>query len=291
MGYCAVIPTQISLQARGVDALWWVDLYVDPRFRGQGVERMFDESVRSMARVTLGVPNHAAVEIHRRHGWGVRHDYRIMVLPLAPEKMLHAHAASDRKTYALQCAAWLASSPAWLFRRWLGRYEPTSARALAGPDAEFLAGVFKKGGAEWVTTNRSADFIRWRYLDSPHRSQYRFYVAGGDENPSLVLISRTFLRNAVKMTRLLDIFGDMGSRRVIADGVRTVLRDAVGDGVAQVSAQATHPAIASVLRSAGFVLSVSNRFCWLSSDSELMHAIGEGPCHWVLADGDNDSVD
>jgi GNAT superfamily N-acetyltransferase len=289
-GYCAVIPTQVFLRDRAVPGLWWVDLYVDPPYRGRGIARRFDEAVSAMKGVKLGIPNRVAARIHRQHGWGVRDDYRLLMVPLAPLSVPRVREAVGARGLALRAGARLLGPAARLYRRRLARYEPTSARVVESPDPDALAAVFRRHRRGWVTTDRTARFIRWRYLDSPHRSQYTFFV-GGPSPPSLAAVLRTFLHRGAKVTRVLDVFGDLSDGEGLRDLLKLVTREAAGVGASQVSAKATHPALASALRSVGFVFGVRSSFCWLSDDADVMRTIEEGPCHWMLADSDSDTPD
>jgi hypothetical protein len=290
-GYCAVIPSSVSLRDRVMTALWWVDLYVHPDFRGQGIQKRFDQVVNETADVKLGVPNQLAMKVHRKHGWGVRDDYRIMLLPLVPKEILQVRMAQGPRGAALRSAVRLASPVAWLWRRRLKGCEPAWAQMVERPEAESLAAIFHLYRRIFVTTNRDADFIRWRYLESPHRSQYTFFTGGAGQNPSLALITRTFTRQGVTVARILDIFGDLTDGKGLLDVLRLAIREAAKKGASQVTAWACNPTMMSALRSSMFILSAPARFCWLSGGKEVMRIIDETPCHWTLADSDNDTPD
>lgn len=291
VGYCAAIPTPIWLLEREIPALFWVDLYVPPEWRGRGIQSLTDQVVHQMADLNLGFPNKFVVPIHRKHGWGVREDCRVMLLPLVPSKVIQVHIAVGWKGLALRSAAWLANPAAWLCRHWLERYEPVSARIVEDPDAESLAVIFRQHREGWITTNRTTDWIRWRYLESPHRSQYTFFTGGSGSIPSLVVVSRTFIRRGVKVTRFLDIFGDLGDRKGLSDVLRLAVREAAKQGASQVTAKASHSALRSILLANGFLYRVSCRLRWFSRDPDVMRIVGESRCHWVLADSDSDTVD
>jgi hypothetical protein len=172
----------------------------------------------------------------------------------------------------------------------LERYEPVSAQILGEPEAESLAAIFFRHREGWITTNRSADFIRWRYLESPHRSQYTFFIGGSGSTPSLAAVSRTLTLRGVTVTRILDIFGDLEDQKGVSDIVRLVAREAVKQGASQVRAVASDPTLVSTLRVNGFFAN-RFRFRWSSQDPEIMRIVGVNRCHWVLADSDNDLLD
>lgn len=290
VGYCAFIPTVIWLLDREMPASFWVDLYVPPEWRGRGIQSLTDQTIRQMAGLQLGFPNKFVLAIHRKHGWGVREDYRSMILPLIPLKVVRLRFVGGGKGLALRCAAQLARPAAWLYRRWLERYKPASAQILEEPEAESLAAIFLRHRGGWITTNRSADFIRWRYLESPHRSQYTFLTGGSGSIPSLAAVSRTLRRQGVTVTHILDIFGNLEDRKGLSDLLRLAVREAVKQGASQVRAMASDPTLMSTLRLNGFFAG-RFRLRWFSQDPEVMRIIGESRCHWVLADSDNDLLD
>jgi hypothetical protein len=290
VGYYAYIPTVTWLLDREVPASFCVDLYVPSEQRGQGIQRLTDQVIRQMAGLQLSFPNELSFAIHRKHGLGVRDDYRSMMLPLIPPKVVPLRFVRGGKGLAVRCAAQLARPAAWLYRRWLERYEPVSAQILEEPEAESLAAIFLRQRDGWITTNRSADFIRWRYLESPHRLQYTFFIGGAGSTPSLAAVSRTLTHWGVTVTRILDIFGDLEDRKGVSDIVRLAAREAVKQGASQVRAVASDPTLISTLRVNGFFAN-RFRFRWSSQDPEVMRIIGESRCHWVLADSDNDLLD
>ena len=252
---------------------------------------MINQTVRQLSELNLGFPNKFVVPIHRKNGYDVREDYKIMMLPLIPSKVVTFQTGSGIRGLAMKLVSRLAEPLAWLWRRRQGRRRPASAQILESPDPEGFAAIFRQYRDGFVTTNRSAEYIHWRYIESPYRAQYAFFTGGSGPVPSVVVICRTLLHNGVKVTRVLDIFGDMADRKGLKDLLRVVVREAIRQGASQITAMATLPSLMSILRSNGFFLSVPCRFCYYSRRPDLMRIFREHPCHWVLADSDNDTVD
>jgi hypothetical protein len=189
----------------------------------------------------------------------------------------------------MRLAARIASPAARLLRWRLAGYRPVTARVEVEPEPDRLAEVFFRSmKSDMPTTFRDADYLRWRFLAAPYRSELTFYTAGPQQSPSHILISRTTNSQWGKSTSFLDVFGDFSDREGLADIVRTALRDAVGSGSTQVLILSTVPQLSRVLRSSGFLISGKVRFCWNSTLPDIMRALGEQVCHWSLADSDND---
>lgn len=290
VAYCAIIPTRCLLDGQAEPTLWWVDLIVLPEYRGQGLQRLFDEKVRHAADLKLGFPNELAAKIHLKHGWGVRDDLRYMVLPLAPRALKRVRTSRGLQGTLLRTAAAAATPFASLLRGALGRYNPVSARRVDQPDAHVLANVFIRhnANAPVVTTYRDADYIKWRFLDSPYRSEMAFYLCGPEQIPTHALITRSFATPGGRTTRILDVFGDLSDRAGLRDVIRLTVRDAVRSGATEMTAIASLPALVSTLRASGFMLSARARFCWHSASDSKMSLLSERPGHWVMADSDSD---
>ena len=73
------------------------------------------------------------------------------------------------------------------------------------------------------------------------------------------------------------------------DLVLLVTRDALLAGSAQVTVLISLPALRALFHRLGFVIGTGTRFCWYSTSTRAMDALGRA-CYWTLADSDNDAV-
>lgn len=281
--YCGVIPVRCAIDGEPHDALWWMDLVVAPEFRGRGLQTIFDREVRARAPLLLGFPNELAAGIHLKHGWGVRDDLRAVLAPLVPRRLNAVRRAGGVRGRLLRAAAGTVTPLAWLWRRRLAAYSPRTARRVDAPDVEHWSALARGGAAGLATTWRDATYLRRRYLEAPYRDQLLCYETG-----SLVLVSRRLERGGRSEERVLDLFGDLACRDELDDLLRTLLREAVRAGAAQVTALAASGELAAACRRSGFRLGSVARFCWSSPDPEVMDALARARGHWCLGDSDND---
>lgn len=291
VGYFASIPVEVLFQGEPRTALWWMDLFVPPKYRGRGIQRVTDQAARQMADLHLGFPNHVAAVIHQKHGWRVRSDYRVVMLPLQPARIPHIRHASGWKGYARLAAAWGLMPIAWGYRRWLAVQSHPTARRVEDPTAEFLADVFRKQDHRILTTNRTADYLRWRYLESPHRQQLMFFTSGTEQAPTLAAVTRTFMRQEVRIARILDIFGDLSNDAALATLLKRIIVEMSRQEAVYITAMITRQELLRIFRTLGFVMSTSARFRWFSPDPNMMRIIGEAPGYWCFGDSDNDSIE
>ena len=64
IGYFGVIPTSINKLDVKSDALWWIDLVINKKYRGLGYQSIVDEYIRNRPEIKLGFPNQSAAKIH-----------------------------------------------------------------------------------------------------------------------------------------------------------------------------------------------------------------------------------
>jgi hypothetical protein len=286
--YCAVIPTKCIVNGHKHSAFWWVDLIVAPEFRGLGLQRMLDQEIRRKDLI-LGFPNELAARIHRKHGWGVREDGQVLMLPLQPSKIKSFQTVGGIKGSLFKFASHTLEPAASLIRLKFSKYNPRfsySASDIAPQMAEDVFHRYRENGS--FTACRDREQMQWRYLDAPYGSQLTFYLAGPSASPSHILITRNLVRDGVNVTRILDFFGDFRDVERMRDILRLSIRDAVEQGSCQVTVMAWQSALIKLFRSVGFLVSNKTRFCWYSPSNMLMQSIDNGRFHWSLGDSDND---
>jgi hypothetical protein len=287
--YCAVIPTAMRVGEEHVEATWWVDLVVDENHRGEGLQSAFDGKVRATAPLIVGFPNALAAKIHRGHGWGVREDLEVRMLPLRPLEIAKRRAATGNNRTGLRLAALAAEPIAKLARRRLEKFEPRVSRILGVLDVEVLVDVFSRTPADQSTTTfRDAEYLGWRYLDAPYRSEIFAAVGGSASVPTVAAVTRVMHSEQGDVARVLDVFGALHETETVRDVLQSVAQHALSRGAIQVTVMSGLPLLSACLRAAGFVLRSPTRFCWTCSDSGLHSRIERSRLHLVLGDSDND---
>lgn len=287
--YCAVIPTEILIAGSPAKALWWVDLVVDPDFRGQGLQSIFDNQMRSLKSITIGFPNTFAANIHRKHGWGVREDSRTFLAPLRPTKIKSIIQARGAMRLMLLLSAIAMTPYVSSMRSRLCREMTSSVSIWDNPDSDEAARVFYSSHKNSsITTMRDQEFFHWRYIDAPYARELTWYRYESQKKGSVVFITRLFDLGEITVTRVLDVFGDIYNEAAIYYGLIRIYQDSVKRGSSQITMMAALPHLQRVSKRCGFLFSSISRFCWHSESSETMKAFRNLPLHWVLGDSDND---
>jgi hypothetical protein len=291
-GYCAVIPAKVWIAGYVHTALWWVDLVIAPKFRGLGLQTIFDQKTREMSSLLLGFPNSLAAKIHKKHLWGVRDDMQILMLPLNPLQSKSVRGTQGKRGYILRLGALGLSPLAAIWRAKLSKTKTNDVKRIKKMNASILSDVFTQTKAQGInTTWRDENYFQWRYGAAPHPTEYNYYIAGKTSTPSHYLISRHIKQqDGVRYTRILDIFGDFNDSAALEDLLRLAIQDAISYGSGQVTILASRPQLQSIARRLGFFLSAPINFCWTSLLPQVMTALGQEN-YWTLADSDNDAPD
>lgn len=291
-GYSGIVPFDCLIEGELKKAIWWVDLVMGHQFRGQGLQRLLDTAVREMADLKFGFPNELAARIHLKHGWGVRSDCYVLLLPLVPSQVRSVRRATGLYGYMQKQTARALTPFANLLRSRYASYEPKNVCRLESASPDLLADIFfRHQNDHSLFGSRDADYIRWRYLESPHSSQYMFYVGGGQQKPTQALVSRQVTNQEGSVTRILDVFGDLDNKAGLREILSSAVKDAVGYGASQITILSSVKPLLWIARSLGFVISRKVNFCWHSESDQIKQQIAAMPVQWAMADSDNDEVD
>lgn len=293
VGYCAVIPTQLIIAGDVHSALWKVDLIIDPEYRGQGLQKHFDRRVREMSNLLIGFPNLGlSSKVHRKLGWNVREDARILLLPLWPLQAKPVRGAQGWKGIAVRIGAAMMTPLAAIWRSRLATQPTQNVWKMENFDADLLSNVFMRTKSNEInTTWRDASYFEWRYGAAPKPEEYSYYLTGKPESPSHYLISRRLTqKDGLRYTRILDVFGNLEDITALRDLLIVAVQDAIVHKSGMVTLLTSNVKLMGVAQRMGFLISAPINFCWISESSEMMSALS-GINYWTLADSDNDAPD
>ncbi len=289
-GYRGMIPALCLVAGRETPAIWAVDLYVSPRFRGRGLQRLLDRKVLEGSQLRMSFPNKTAAQIYSRQGYGLRDDLRLLTVPVFPKSHPGVLGRSGSRGRAARAGATVASPIAAVYRAWASRYRPIGVEAVDSLDPSEGEEIFRRHAApDMITTLRSAEFLRWRYLEAPYRAELAFFLGGPSHRRTQCAIVRYRPTDDRIEARVLDMFGDLEDEAGLADLTRTIVRDAVLRGASDVRALVGTPKLRHIMRSAGFLTSRPYLFRWLADDKILQESLRTAKLHWTLGDSDNDA--
>jgi GNAT superfamily N-acetyltransferase len=297
-GYRGIIPSACLLDGKELRAIWGVDLFVLPRFRGLGLQKLLDQRLLDASDLIMSFPGDLGAMIYAKQGYGVRQELQVLSMSLAPDPLAQTTPGLGglvKHVVARGQALGFRGTARQVVRRTRGlssraqtaHYRSRHAERVDSPDPEALESLFRRYVAsDLMTTMRSAEHLRWRYLDAPYRSELEFYLSdsNGKSNHCAVVRFLDFTLEA----RILDVFGNLADEEGIADLLRTILRDAAHRGVERISVQSSLPSFSNTLCNVGFTPDYMRRFRWFSHTPKVHERLSTAPLYWVLGDSDSD---
>lgn len=290
-GYRAMVPATWFVEGQEVSGAWLMHLYVAPRFRGRGLQKVLDRPLLSVPHLRLSFPNDLGAVIYAKQGHGIRRDLTISRLPLRPRLLPRLLEGRGARMAMLKAGAHVLSPAAAVMCARVSRYRSALVEAVEFPAPEVLEDLFRRSiTPDLVTTLRSAEFLRWRYLEAPYRAELTCYLRGRSGRPTHYAISRHMTHVNTTKVRVLDIFGDLSDAEALEDLLRTVVRDAARQGAAFVEMLTSLPEVRNAARRAGLVLEGRRMFRWSADDPDLRERLETARLYWTLADGENDFI-
>jgi hypothetical protein len=313
VGHAGGLPLYAMLNGERQYVHWCIDLIVGKAYRARGYYRPLINDLQLIPELGIGFPNEMSRLLLKRSGWRLRWDGLRFSMPLSPtgsaylmrvEAGLKRSRKARRRSQrirlrfqrladkARQLAALGLSGPVMARQRArLERYQPLSARRVMQPDAEQLADVFMRHTKPMpiMTIYRDADYLRWRYLESPFAAEMSYYVAGPADAPTHVLIARTAVFRGLTITRILDLFGALDDQDGLRDVIRLALRDAARARSDLITSTAWLPSVIESIRALDFREVEQLVFAWYSRHGpEMMDKVDHTAYHWVMGDSDAD---
>ena len=282
VGFGATIPAALSFHGERRNAVWYVDLIVDPQVRRRGVASAIIREIMGLRCWKLGFPRPTSLRALLKADWSCRRDAAVYLLPWklwGTRKVRKMHRTLRWLSYPVTLGF------GWILRSFLKiRIRPGTARAESRVSPRELSEIFYRYENPPITTWRDEGYIFWRFFEYPFADELRYYVSG---NPIRVCaVVRVY--DDGKAARVLDIFGDLASEPDVSDLLRTICFDLGREGVAQISCLASYPPLQRVLSKTGFLFKIRLPIVFQTASPEFTAALARDPVHFVYADADND---
>ena len=283
-GYRGIIPTRCVLGADELSAVWGVNLYVRPPFRGMGLQRLLDQRLLEAAELRMSFPGELAAKIYAKQGYSIREDLWEWHMPLAPIPYWRARRSSARMV-ARQAPA---AARAGIFQVRTRNYHPRRTEMTDSPDLAVLEDIFRRNVHPGLAaTVRDTAFLRWRYVASPYRSELAFYLTSLHGRFTHYAIVR-YGTSPSAPARILDVFGDFQDDEGLTDLMYAILRDGSHRQMSHAAVYVSSPELARAVRACRFFPINLHRFRWFAHDPKLHSDFQTAQLCWSLGDSDND---
>ena len=281
IGYSGIIPTQVYINGVTKPALWWIDLIISREFRKVGYQTIFDEFITKRPETKLGFPNKIAASIHAKHGWKIYNKIKVFKFPLKPNHIpeLNKYGSFFPKLIYLIIS--------FKLRRVINVKSKLIEKHNT-PEFEQLINLHHQTKKKYFTTFKDEEFFKWRYLNSPFKKDYVFYILKKEERIHLTMIVRKIQKENGLNIRIVDFFGYLDDNDAILELLNKLISDSIKLGAIQITVFENDPNIKRLLFRNGFILFKKVRFCSFSKS----HALNENTkIRWSISDSDNDFLD
>ncbi len=288
IGYFGVIPTSINKLDVKSDALWWIDLVINKKYRGLGYQSIVDEYIRNRPEIKLGFPNQSAAKIHSKHNWSVRQDPRVFLYPISPITSLSKKDFFSKYGTISRSLIYILIPLIKFINYQLKKYQIKWSKEVINPSPKIFQDVFFDNlDQKVITTWRDIEFFNYRYLLSPNKNQFRYFISKKADSISHYCIIRTISKNDEKYIRILDLFGNLNDQKRIIDILINVVKVAIDIKAVQITAFSTSKQLNKVYRSCGFLISKKSRFCYYDDSFNNSNRL-KSNIYFTLGDSDND---
>ena len=274
IGYCGIIPTTIVRNKKKIKAIWWTDLIITKKFRGNGYQTIFDNYIRNRPEIKLGFPNKNAAQIHKSHGWEVRNDLKIMLFIIEPRNFLLSRI--KKLEFLFRIIDYLL----FLILNHKARYKSKWSIKKTNLNLKKYIEICSHAQEDILTTFRDGKYFINRYVNSPFSNQYDFYHCEKSENVKAFLIARRVQNKKGLIVRIVDLFGSIWDRETVKDLINTLIQDSIKKNVSQIEILESDPKLQKILILSGFILFKNARFC--SYDNKNGRLKLRTPIRWVL---------
>ena len=290
IGYFAIIPTSINKLDVKREALWWIDLVINEKYRGLGYQSIIDEYIRNRPGIKLGISNESAAKIHTKHNWLVRDDPRVFLYPISPITSLKKKEFFSKYGIISKASLYILIPLIKFINYWFKKYKIRWAEEVINPSPKIFQDVFLDNlNKKSITTWRDIEFFNYRYLLSPNKNQFRYFISKKDDSISHYCIIRTISKNDEKYIRILDLFGNLDDHERINDIINNIVKVAIDIKAIQITAFSTSKRLNKVYRNCGFLISKKSRFCFY--DNSINHSSEKKTnIYFTLGDSDNDDI-
>jgi GNAT superfamily N-acetyltransferase len=281
VAHAGIIPFWLSVRDSKFSAGWYVDFAVLPELQRAGLGRALTLEWMRLTDVHVTFCNARSMGLFRKLGWQESFDTRLHYFFLKPLSHPSVLSRVDGRVPASVTAALNASARA-LFRTWYGLRSRRAGSLELAPLSESLLAHFESTPRSDIGPIRDREYLRWRFLESPYRRQYRVAFLDG---ASLAIVRERHDKPRSRHVEILLVKDDipvLALRRLIAAlAVWAVRRDH-----AYLRYYEADPVRSRQLQRTLLSYVHHPRFAFFARSPELMHELKRGRLRWQLADSD-----
>jgi GNAT superfamily N-acetyltransferase len=284
IGQYAQIPVLLGRGDVRLQAVWGVDYGVLPAYRHSGIGWELMDRWLHQYPVHMGFATEAAFRIALKQGWKPRCTTCDLRLPLRLDH--HPRARKGVLGGPLQAVSrgWNLLMRLGLVVRQAGapvlHETPLSAERLR----RWSLLSYPGRAQDALHIPRTASYLKWRYLDSPWREQYRILESA---DTGLAVMVRLFDTGPGRTARILSVSGHIDERGLLHRFLGDVIRWACDRSSSLVHLVSSDPGLVAVARR-WFPIRSWQRFVYYCNDPAGDDQLDSSEHIWELMDSDFD---
>jgi len=281
VAHAGIIPFWLSIRGQKISAGWYVDFAVLPEVQRAGLGRTLTLEWMRLTDVHVTFCNARSMGLFRKLGWVESFDTRLHHFFLKPLSHPGVLRRLDGRVPTAATDA-LNGTARGLLSAWYRRQSRGGGNLEFAPVSETLLQHFESSPRSAIAPIRDGEYLRWRFLESPYRREYRVALSG--DTPLAVLRERKDKPRSPHVDVLLvkDDISFPALKHLLAGlGVWASGRDH-----AYLRYYESDPRRSRQLQRALLSFVRHPRFAFFSRSAELMHELKQGPLGWQLADSD-----
>jgi Acetyltransferase (GNAT) domain len=281
VAHAGIIPFWLSIRGQKVSAGWYVDFAVLPELQRAGLGRTLTLEWMRLTDVHVSFCNARSMGLFRKLGWEESFDTRLHHFFLEPLSHPGVLRRLDGRVPTAAIAA-LNSTARGLLGAWYRRQSRGGANLELAPVSETLLHHFESSPRSAIAPIRDMEYLRWRFLESPYRRDYRVALSGG--TPLAVLRERKDKPRSPHVEILL--VKDELAFPVLKHLIAGLGFWASRRGHAYLRYYESDPGRSRQLQRAFLSFVRHPRFAFFARSAELMQELKRGQLCWQLADSD-----
>lgn len=276
LGLGSGIPFPAMAGDKAYKGQWFVDLSIDPDYRRYGLGTLLTKDYMQSAQIHLGLGNDMVVKLLMKVGWKLwphSHWHFFLIRPLKYPKF-------RRLNLPLLGNLFNATFRAIVQRVYKKHAAPLSAISVEPVNSENLKAFenSERQGENVLTTQRTADYLKWRFLQSPGVQDYQLLSI---KDSSLQAILKT-IDGHVEVLMFREPLNDAEYIRLFA----SICWWAVKNDFDYVLSYTTQPERSKELLRQLFSLRRYQNYIYFAEDAQLQAKLEGGEHYWYLGDSD-----
>lgn len=278
IAHAGMIPFKVSINNKYYNASWFIDFAVLPDFQKYGVGTLLTKKWMEFSDIYVTFCNEKSIGVFKKYGWVESFEtylHRIFLRPFNHPKLIKRIPYFPRELMnSIFCGILKLIYRGFLLPSNGLRIQSLNEKSIS----EFMSGL--KMPCDGVIPIRDRDYVSWRLLDSPDKSNY--YIISYGDMRGIIKIFKKEQPFYIDLLWVSDPYNYSSMRNMIS----SVAIWGMDKGFTYLRYYVSERELAEYLRK--YLKPIVNhpRFAFFSKNKELLEKLKKTNWHWSLIDSD-----